>query len=190
VPWSKEHKRATRQRIVEAAAAAFRERGLSEVGVAELMRRADLTHGGFYAHFASKDDLVAETLPHAMAQAGKNLERLQRGAPNGLLATACAYLSLEHMEHPEQGCAIAALGPELGRGAPRVRQSLAKEIRKRLEQLDDLVPSKTSPAVRRQQSAGALACMVGGLILARGMKPSDDCRAFLRNALAEAGASK
>jgi TetR/AcrR family transcriptional repressor of nem operon len=181
MPWPKEHKHATRERIVKAAAAAFRERGVGEVGVAEVMRRADLTHGGFYAHFASKDELVAETLPHAM-------ERLRGGASQDLLVTAEAYLSAPHMDHPEVGCAIAALGTELVRGSRRVRQSLAREIRKRLHELRALVPS-ASRERRDRQTAGALACMVGGLILARGLKGPvqakflADCRAFLRDAL-------
>lgn len=155
------------------------------------MLRAGLTHGGFYAHFDSKDDLLAEALPHAMSDSGANLDRLQGVAPKGLLGAANAYLSPEHMSHPEMGCPIAALGPELTRGAPPVRQSLAREIRKRLDQLAALIPRGTTPERRRQEAAGALACMVGGIILARGMKQPEraaflaDCRAFLGGALAE-----
>jgi len=195
MPWPKEHKRATRERIVKAAAAAFRQRGVGEVGVAEVMRLADLTHGGFYAHFASKDELVAETLPHAMAEANASLDRLRGGAPDGLLATAEAYLSPPHMNHPEVGCAIAALGTELVRGSRPVRQSLAHEIRKRLDELGALLPPSALPETRDRQSAGALACMVGGLILARGLKGPEqakflaDCRAFFGDALSAAAES-
>ena len=191
MPWPKEHKAQTRERIVEAAASAFREAGVSQVGVADVMRRAGLTHGGFYAHFDSKDDLLAEALPHATLDSRANLDRLQGAAPKGLLGAANAYLSPEHMSHPEMGCPIAALGPELTRSAPSVRQSLAREIRNRLDQLAALLPPRTPSERRRQEAAGALACMVGGIILARGMKQPEraaflaDCRVFLSDALTE-----
>jgi len=190
VPWPKEHKRATRERIVETAAAAFRRDGISHVGVSEVMRGAGLTHGGFYAHFDSKDDLLAEALSHAMADSRANLDELAGGAPSGLLAAAQAYLSRAHLDNPDRGCPIAALGPELTRGKQPVRQTLAGEIRKRLSQLDALLPPETPAETRKQRTAGALACMVGGLILARGLKQSEragflsDCQAFLKDALA------
>lgn len=191
MPWPKQHKAQTRDRIVDAAAAAFRESGVSQVGVGEVMRRANLTHGGFYAHFDSKDDLLAEVVPHAMSDSSANLGRLQREGASGLLEMANAYLSPEHTSHPEMGCAIAALGPELTRSAPPVRQSLAGAIRKRLNELVDLIPRRVPAGRRRRDAAGALACMVGGVILARGMKPSEraaflaECRAFLNESLAE-----
>jgi TetR/AcrR family transcriptional repressor of nem operon len=195
VPWPEEHKAQTRDRIVDAAASAFREAGVSQIGVGELMRRAGLTHGGFYAHFDSKDELLAEALAYAMEDSRANLDRLQGDAAKGLLEAANAYLSPEHARHPEMGCPIAALGPELTRSAPSVRQSLGREIRDRLDQLADLVPHRTSPQRRRREAAGALACMVGGIILARGMKQPEragflaDCRAFLAEALAATDAS-
>src|SRR5262249_22227187 len=148
-------------------------------------RRAGLTHGGFYAHFDSKDDLLAAIVPHAMADSAANLARLQGDVPSGLLATANAYLSPEHTAHPEMGCAVAALGPELARGAPEVRQSLAGAIRKRLDELAGFIPRRVPVGRRNRAAVGALACMVGGVILARGMKPSEraaflaECRAFL-----------
>ncbi len=126
-----------------------------------------------------------------MAEAHANLDRLGGEAPSGLLDVAQAYLSPAHLNNPDRGCPIAALGPELTRGKPPVRETLAREIRKRLRQLDDLLPPETPPGTRKQQTAGALACMVGGLILARGLKQSEragflsDCQAFLKEALTE-----
>jgi TetR/AcrR family transcriptional repressor of nem operon len=189
VPWPKEHKQATRERIVEAAAAAFRRDGTAQVGVSDVMRAAGLTHGGFYTHFHSKDDLLADALSHAMADAHTNLERLGGKAPGGLLDVTQAYLSPAHLNNPDRGCPIAALGPELARGKQPVRETLAREIRKRLNELDAVVPPETPDDVRKQHTAGALACMVGGLILARGMRKSEraaflsDCQAFLKEAL-------
>src|SRR5581483_8637408 len=94
----------------------------------------------------------------------------QGGAPHGLLATAEAYLSPPHLNHPEVGCAVAAVGTELVRGPKPVRESLAREIRKRLGELSALLPPDTSTDARDRAVAGALACMVGGLIVARGLK--------------------
>src|SRR5215469_8054469 len=115
--WPKEHKQATRQRIVEAAAAAFRERGVADVGVAEIMRRSGLTHGGFYAHFDSKDDLIAAALDHAATQVTSMLETAakMRLGPFQLLYVALTYLSPPHLNDPESGCPVAALRPEIAR---------------------------------------------------------------------------
>jgi TetR/AcrR family transcriptional regulator, transcriptional repressor for nem operon len=190
--WPKDHKQATRQRIVEAAAAAFRQRGIANVGVAEIMRRAGLTHGGFYAHFASKDDLLAAALDHAAAQVTSMLETSVKKSPgvDQLLTMALAYLSPPHLAHPERGCPVAALGPEVARAGKKVQQTLAAAIRARLSQLAGLISSSVPLEKRRQRAAGAVACMVGGLVLARALKESDaeqllkDCQAFLRDALA------
>jgi TetR/AcrR family transcriptional repressor of nem operon len=191
MPWPKDHKRNTHERIVEAAAAAFRQEGIAEVGVAEVMRSAGLTHGGFYAHFASKDDLLAEAILHASTEVSKILEASTEdsAANQRLFKAALTYLSAAHLTHLEWGCPIAALGPELLRGSQKVRKALAAEIRRRFKELYDLTPEEMPAEARRRQVAGACACMVGGLIIARGMKESerreflDDCHRFLREAL-------
>jgi len=191
--WPKDRKQATRQRIVEAAAAAFRERGIADVGVAEIMRRADLTHGGFYAHFDSKDDLLAAALDHAATQVTSMLETAakNRPGPDQLLNVAMTYLSAPHLIHPESGCPVAALGPELARSSKKVKQKLAAAIRTRLKNLSNLISSPVPLEKRRQRTAGTVACMVGGLVLARGLKEAEalellkDCHAFLRDALAD-----
>jgi TetR/AcrR family transcriptional regulator, transcriptional repressor for nem operon len=191
MPWPKEHKQNTRERIVGAAAAAFRQNGADKVGVSEIMQEAGLTHGGFYAHFASKEDLLIEALRYASEEANELLEtespaRGESSAPR-LLAAALTYLSPYHLEHVERGCPIAALGPELIRSSQKVRRSFATEITRRLERLYELATGGVKK--RRQQAAGALACMVGGLIVARGLKEPErleflkDCQFFLREAL-------
>jgi TetR/AcrR family transcriptional regulator, transcriptional repressor for nem operon len=195
MPWPKEHKRNTRERIVAAAAAAFRQQGIDQVSVADIMRRAGLTHGGFYAHFTSKEDLVAAALAHASAQVTGMLATPTNDAESTdpLLRAAMTYLSSFHSAHPEQGCPVAALGPELIRAGLNFRRELAAEIRNRLNQLHDLTPPQLSPKIRRRQIAGALACMVGGVILARGLQESEKrkflegCHGFLRDALANSG---
>src|SRR6516164_310156 len=147
MPWPDKHKGKTRSRILGAAAAAFRSRGISNVGVAEVMRTAGLTHGGFYAHFASKDDLLAEALKLAMEQVEAHLTRAMHNAPaeDRLLAAASSYLSPQHLAHPEQGCPVAALGPEVVRGNKRLRQILAEGITRRLGKIRDLISPTLPP---------------------------------------------
>jgi len=194
MPWPKEHKRNTRDRIVEAAAAAFRKNGPDKVGVSEIMQGAGLTHGGFYAHFASKEDLLVEALRYASEEANEMLEteappKGESSAPR-LLDAALTYLSPFHLEHAERGCPIATLGPELIRSSQKVRRSFATEITRRLEKLYELATGGVEK--RRQQGAGALACMVGGLIVARLIGGKDAnvvlqaCRKFLHQALGDA----
>lgn len=190
MPWPEEHKRKTRERILHAAALAFREQGIEQTSVADVMRRAGLTHGGFYAHFRSKDELVAQTVRHASDEVSKIF-----GSPHGdendsgLLEITAAYLSLPHMMHPERGCPIAALGTELLRSDQKVKDVVSRETYARLEKLYDKTSSEESPDVRRRQAAGALACMLGGQILARilnreeGAHFLEECRGFLRDAL-------
>jgi TetR/AcrR family transcriptional regulator, transcriptional repressor for nem operon len=192
MPWSKDRKRQTRERIVEVAATAFRQHGIAQVGVADVMHRAGLTHGGFYAHFASKDDLLFAALAHASGQANTMLETLgnENLSADRLLDAALTYLSETHMTHPERGCPIPTLGPELMRTNQKTRATLATEIRRRLMKLRALMPAHLPLETQNRQVAGALACMIGGLIVARGLKETDGreflnhCRNFLRKALA------
>lgn len=192
--WAKDHKEATHRRIVETAAAALRERGLSGVGIAELMKEAGLTHGGFYAHFKSKDALIAEVLSLASGRTRAAMSETAAAAPPGeaLIAIADAYLTSRHREHPERGCVLAALGSELAREEGAARQRLSSGITARLDRLAEAAPAGDD-ASRRRQATGVFAAMVGGLILARGIESPDeadrilaDVRAFLRASLAPA----
>src|SRR5262249_31939588 len=117
VPWSEEHKQKTRDRIIDSAATGFRGRGLQQPSVAAIMRGAGLTHGGFYAHFESKDELVAEAIARASAQVSSLFATRPVDVASGspVLDVAEKYLSPSHFAHPERGCPIAALGGELTR---------------------------------------------------------------------------
>src|SRR5947207_7915133 len=118
MPWKKDHKSETRGRILEKAAAAIRARGVAGVGVAQMMEAAGLTHGGFYAHFPSKDALVADAFAYACEQSAGVLDEIAGNAQPGdkLRAVAEAYLTPSHARHPERGCPISAVGPDLVRG--------------------------------------------------------------------------
>src|SRR5918994_7543161 len=118
-------KEATHERIVETAARAIRRSGYGGAGVAEIMKEAGLTHGGFYAHFESREGMLAEAADRAGADGMALLSRVAATAPpeRALEAMLRAYLSKEHVEGAETGCAIAALGSEMPRQAPRVRRA-------------------------------------------------------------------
>jgi len=189
MPWPREHKRSTRQRIVQAAAAAFRAGGVSDVRVDQVMKRAGLTHGGFYAHFSSKDNLLREALDEASRQ---TLERLSQAlgdvsATDRLQAVADAYLSPKHAAHPEMGCPLAALGPEIVRAGGATERRFAQNVKERIKWMRQLDSQDGRGTHNDEQVIGALACMVGGVILARaaGQKDSDAilraCRVFVRD---------
>lgn len=191
MPWPRDHKARTHDRIVRAASAAFRARGVAGVRVEEIMARVGLTHGGFYGHFPSKDALLGEALAHA---SGQTIERLSAAlaavpADERLHAVIDAYLSPEHAAHPERGCPVAALGPEIARADRRRHRELATAVKERLRWLGSLVPKRKRNLGGDEELVGALACMVGGLILARlaGRAGSADilaaCRQFLHRAL-------
>jgi len=194
MPWPKNHKARTRSDIVRAAAAAFRARGLAGVRLDELMASTGRTHGGFYAHFSSKEDLLAAALELASQQTIDALSRTLEALPAAqrLQAVIDTYLSPEHAAHPERGCPVAALGSELGRAGARTRRHIARSVRRRLEWLHGLESAGNGSRVADDQVIGALACMVGGLIVARliGGKDSDvvlrACREFLHRAIDKA----
>ena len=192
MPWSKAHKEETHRRIVETAAAALRRQGLAGIGVAELMRAAALTHGGFYAHFPSKEALIAEALAHAGEQSQRwyGAVAATAAAEAKLQKIVDAYLTPRHCAHPEQGCAVAALGGEVAREGGAVGEVLRRSIEEQLDLLARLAPGGDRKA-RERQAIGAFAAMIGGLILARGIgegRESErllaELRAFLHQALA------
>jgi TetR/AcrR family transcriptional repressor of nem operon len=154
------------------------------------MATAGLTRGGFYAHFDSKQDLVAEALEHAERQTLTSLSSSFDSAPaeRRLQAAIDAYLSLGHAEHPEQGCPVVALGAELSRTHAKARRGLKRSIRGRLEWMRRLAGAGRSQP-RKEELLGAMACMIGGMTLARAVGGKDSaeilrsCRRFLCRAL-------
>ena len=189
MPWPKDHKARTRERIIEAAAEAFRARGVAGVRIEQIMADAGLTHGGFYAHFSSKDELVGPALERASVQTLEMLGAVARALEDDerFGAAIDAYLSRAHAAHPERGCPVAALGAEVARSGGTARRDLAQGIKERLAWMRELLPKRWSRGGGEQdeQVVGTLACMVGGVILARavGGKEADTildaCRRFL-----------
>jgi TetR/AcrR family transcriptional repressor of nem operon len=156
-----------RERIVEAAAQRFRERGFEGIGVADLMREAGLTHGGFYGHFSSKEDLIAEASERVlMGSLALFTDVAERAPADPLPAIANAYLTTGHRDKPGEGCLLAALGPEVSRQGPTVRRAVTDHLRAAVDLLAKLVPGRSKTA-RRQKAISTYATLVGTMVIAR-----------------------
>ena len=176
---SKEQMAENRARILDAAAALFRERGFAGIGVADLMKAAGLTHGGFYGHFASKEDLMARASERALAGSLGGWRRLVEQAPDEALGRIVrSYLSEAHRDHPEQGCAVAALGGDVARQGPEVRASVTQGVGAHAALLAGLMPGDTAQE-RERQAWLTYAALVGAVVLARALKDEDASRAVL-----------
>lgn len=161
-------KEATHARIVETASKAIRRSGYSGTGVADIMKEAGLTHGGFYAHFASRDEMLAEAASQAGAETLAITEQLLANTPKEqrLQTLIHAYLSDEHTANIEMGCSFAALGSEMHRQAPEVRAASTQ----RIKQMIGLIEAELlhqHPLHARQQALLIVSTMVGTLMLAR-----------------------
>jgi TetR/AcrR family transcriptional regulator, transcriptional repressor for nem operon len=161
-------KEATHDRIVHAAARAIRRSGYSGTGVADIMKDAGLTHGGFYAHFDSREAMLAKAADRAGAESVATLERIAAAAPpdKGLQALTRAYLSKEHLEGPDSGCPMAALGSEMPRQAPEVRRAATRRIKEAVDLVARQLPQWGKPAAH-EQALATLSMMVGAMVLAR-----------------------
>ena len=169
MPWPKEHKSRTRRTIVAAASTAFRAEGISGVRVGDVMTRAGLTHGGFYAHFDSKADLLREALDYSAEQTLEALSKPLADVPSeDRWRTAVdSYLSPAHVAHPEVGCPLASLAAEVARADSTTRKRLANVVRGRLAWMRQLIPQGRPRTVADEEVIGSAACMLGGVILAR-----------------------
>ena len=169
-----------RDRIIDAAGALFRAKGFGGIGVADIMKAADLTHGGFYGHFASKDDLVGEASRRIMARAAANWTKLVEAAPDNPYAALLEhYLSPQHRDDPGKGCAFAALGNDAARSGKIVRKAFAEGLAPLIDILAQSIPGKSIPgksipskskAARRRKAVAAMATLVGALTLARAVE--------------------
>jgi AcrR family transcriptional regulator len=175
-------KEVTHERIVDAAARAIRRSGYDGTGVADIMKDAGLTHGGFYAHFASREAMLAEAADRAGAEGVAAVARLAAAATpqKPLQALLRGYLSKAHVEAVETGCGVAALCSETPRQAPEVRRAATRRIKEMIDLVTRQSPGWGQPRAH-DQALVTVATMVGALVLARAV---DDPR--LSNALREA----
>jgi TetR/AcrR family transcriptional repressor of nem operon len=157
----------SRERILDAAATLFREKGFDGIGLADIMKGAGLSHGGFYGHFGSKDDLEAQAIAVALASAAAAWSRLLEHAPTRpLTALLTEYFSPRHRDDPGKGCPLAALGGDVARRGERVRSEFTAGLKPILELLSNVVPGR-SKAARRRKAIATISEMIGALILTR-----------------------
>jgi TetR/AcrR family transcriptional regulator, transcriptional repressor for nem operon len=161
---SQKDKAKNHQRIVEIAARRMRESGTDGPGVAEIMGEAGLTHGGFYKHFGSRDDLVAEAVDLAIQQGNASLDKSVEGADEPLAAFLDNYLSADHRDDPGTGCPVVALGADVARADDRVRATYRAQVEHYIADLESLLGGDEE--IRRRAIA-AVSSMVGAVLISR-----------------------
>jgi TetR/AcrR family transcriptional regulator, transcriptional repressor for nem operon len=165
--YSQAQKKKTHKRIVAIASKRFREKGLAGFGIAELMKEAGLTVGGFYKHFDSRDELVAEALSDAFGTWQRQKEASQSGGPPlSIEKLIDDYVSDAHRKNPGAGCAFSALAPEIARGDKRTRALASEQVRNDLGLIAGLLPGKDKRAAR-SRAILTFSALVGAMSLAR-----------------------
>ena len=185
--YDSEHKERTRARVLKEAAKAIRAEGPHRVGVAGMMAKAGLTHGGFYAHFASKEDLVLAAMSQMFAEASAKFDRLTQGKPPSaaLRGYIDFYLSRQHRDARDTGCPLPSLSADLPRLGVAARRQFAAGVAGLTARVEGLLSALGWPDAEMLASS-ALAEMAGALSMARGVadpKQSDAILKASRNAL-------
>jgi TetR/AcrR family transcriptional regulator, transcriptional repressor for nem operon len=168
---SRQDKEKNHAAIVEIAAQKIRESGTEGPGVAEIMKAAGLTHGGFYKHFDSRDDLVAEAVEEAVAQSRDGFVAVTEGADDPLASFVDWYLSPGHRDDPGAGCAVVALGADAARADERVRATYTGQVERYIAQMEGLLGGEGEEVRRR--AIAAVSEMVGALLIARAVGDED-----------------
>jgi TetR/AcrR family transcriptional regulator, transcriptional repressor for nem operon len=178
--YSKAQKARTHKRIVTIASKRFREKGLAGFGIAELMKEAGLTVGGFYKHFDSRDDLVAEAISSAFGDWQRRAEAAKSGGPPVSFAKMIDdYLSDAHRKNPGTGCAFSALAPEIARSDKRTRAVTSQQVQNDLESIIELRPGKDKRAAR-SRAILTFSALVGAMALARAVSDEALSREILK----------
>ena len=180
---SSNRKEITHTRIVETAARAIRRSGYDGTGVADIMKEAGLTHGGFYAHFSSRDAMLAEAADRAGEDTIAIAKKVLAEAPEdqALQALMHVYLSNEHMANIETGCSLVALGSEMPRQASEVRKASTCRIKEMVALIKSRLPDDESEA--NEKALAMFSTMVGTLLLARAVNDPELSEAFRKAAL-------
>jgi TetR/AcrR family transcriptional repressor of nem operon len=185
---SQAEKAENHDRIVRMAAARFREDGVDGIGVADLMKEAGLTHGGFYRHFASREALVDEAIERALSDGGQGAVDAVAAskAPRQALLFALIdwYLGIAHRDNLATSCAVTALAADVSRGSERSRTAYARQVGIYLDLFTKLIPGDR-PKVRRTKAIAAWATLVGALSMARAVNDDKLAREILKTAADE-----
>jgi TetR/AcrR family transcriptional repressor of nem operon len=181
---SRAEKAKTHKRIVSIASKKFREEGLAGVGIAELMKEAGLTVGGFYKHFDSRDDLVAEAVSSAFGGWKRRVDVAAFGGTSVSLAKLIDdYLNEAHRDNPGTGCAFSALAPEIARSGKRIRAVTSEQVRNDIQLIATLLPGEDKRTAR-SQAILTFSALVGAMSLARAVSDEALSREIL-NTVAE-----
>jgi TetR/AcrR family transcriptional repressor of nem operon len=166
--YGENHRRQTHSRIVENASYGLRQKGAEGLSVVDVMKLAGLTHGGFYNHFDSRAALVGEAIAFAMDQMTERWKKLANGKTDGerFEALVADYLGPRHRDNPKHGCPLPALAADVARSGPSERRALASKLEKMIDVFADLLPDE-EPQQARQIATGAIATMVGSIVLSR-----------------------
>jgi TetR/AcrR family transcriptional regulator, transcriptional repressor for nem operon len=180
---SKEEAAKTRERIVTVAAEEFREHGIVATGLADLMSAAGLTHGGFYRHFDSKNELIKEACAAALATIldGLAAATSEKRGRTGLKTVAAQYLSTEHRDHPGDGCPLAALGSELARADAEIRNVATAGFLRLVDILAEQF-DETDPSEGKKKAIVAAVTMIGALTMSRIVTDAALSKSLLRSA--------
>jgi len=155
---SREQMAENRRRILEVASRLFKDKGIDAVSVAEVMKAAGMTHGGFYGHFTSKDDLVAQALAHALAA--------DSFGDGDFSSFVRSYLAPRHRDNPGNGCPTAGLAAVIRHQTPAALAAMSEGLRAQIARIEQALPDK-GIADRRRAAIGSWAAMIGAVILAR-----------------------
>jgi TetR/AcrR family transcriptional repressor of nem operon len=182
---TRERADAHREKILNVAGTLFREHGFDGIGVADIMKRAGLTHGGFYGHFGSKDELAAEITARVLGNE-RWMERLTGSAAPSFGDVVGGYLSPRHRDDIGHGCLFAALGADVVRQPRSVRRAFTEGLRARVEALRALLPGGSAKA-RRQKALATMAALAGALMLSRAVDDPEFSEEILNAAAATFG---
>jgi TetR/AcrR family transcriptional repressor of nem operon len=182
---SKAEKAKTHERIVAIASKRFREEGLAGIGIADLMKDAGLTVGGFYKHFNSRDALVAEAVGSALELWKRQVDAAASGGPPVTYKSLVdEYLSEAHRNHPGTGCPVGALAGDLARTDRRTRALVSRKVRDNIELLATLIrnTNKADSRGARAQAVLTYCALVGAIGMARAVSDEELSREILKTA--------
>jgi TetR/AcrR family transcriptional regulator, transcriptional repressor for nem operon len=169
---SRDEKADSHERIVATAAARIRESGTATPGVTEVMNAAGLTHGGFYKHFDSREDLIAEAVERTFAESEQEVSAVTADAADPLAAFVDWYVSAGHRDNPATGCGVVALGADVARADTRVRDAYTAQVKRYLTHLEELAGDRATVM---------LSTLVGAVLVARAVDDAELSDQILRD---------
>jgi TetR/AcrR family transcriptional repressor of nem operon len=181
---SQADKAESHDRIVRTAAARFREIGVDGIGVADLMKEAGLTHGGFYRHFASREDMVGEAIERALLDGAQAVEAMRNSTRTTLALLVDGYLSAAHRDGLAKSCAVTTLASDTARSNERARAAYTRQVGEYLDLLMQLIQGEKNPAKRRQ-AITALSTLVGAVSMSRAVNDEALSHEILQSAADE-----